>query len=219
MTVTHQFRDPKALIPRALFMSLAVLFALEGLACSRPMTVPGESGVEQSDPHHATLQGNGTQPERPDVGESAAGESEGAADTPPFHDRDSLPAGTLISVRLKNPISAADLDARNPFEAVVIEPVILGGATLIPRGTAAAGLVESARNSEVKPNRGYVRLALASFRADGLEVPIQTASLFARRSPLTDASSSLIYLEKGRELTFRLTKPVYLSSQRPRSNH
>ena len=199
-------------------MGLGVVFALGGLACSRPLTVPAESEVGQSDPHHAPFQANGTQPEKPNVDENAAGESEGTADSPPFRDRNSLPAGTLISVRLKNPISAADLDARNPFEAVVIQPVVLEGATLIPRGAAVAGLVESARNSEVKPNRGYVRLALASFRADGLDVPIQTASLFARRSPLTDASSQLIYLEKGRELTFRLAKPVYLGSQRSRSS-
>ena len=52
----------------------------------------------------------------------------------PFHDSNSLPAGTLLTVRLKNPISAEIPDANLAFEAVVDEPVAVEGNQLVPRG-------------------------------------------------------------------------------------
>src|SRR5579863_2944027 len=61
----------------------------------------------------------------------------------PFRDDQSLPAGTLLTVRLKSPIAADDPDARGTFEAVVDEPLVIDGNTLIPRGATAAGRVEA----------------------------------------------------------------------------
>jgi hypothetical protein len=137
----------------------------------------------------------------------------------PFQDSRNLPAGTLLTVRLKDPISAENPDARGTFDAVVDDPVVIEGHTLIPRGATVAGRVESARASKMKRNRGYVRLALDSVQLSGVELPIQTSSLFVRgnsadaQAPQTQSSSAAINLEKGRRLTFRLTEPVYLASQ------
>jgi hypothetical protein len=100
----------------------------------------------------------------------------------PFHDPANLPAGTLLTVRLKNSISAENPGANGIFEAVVDDPVVIEGNRLVPRGATVVGRVESARASRVKRNRGYIRLALDSIHFAGVSLPIQTSSLFVRGS-------------------------------------
>ena len=80
-------------------------------------------------------------------------------------------------------------------------------------------------------NRGYVRLVLDSIHVAGLDVQVKTSSLFVRgkagqtqtlRSEVSqgEASTTVMRLEKGRRLIFRLTEPVYVAgSQRPPSEH
>jgi len=76
--------------------------------------------------------------------------------------------------------------------------------------------VESARASKVKHNPGYVRLTLDSIDVAGKDLPVQTSSLFARgNAPTGDASLSVLTLEQGRRLTFRLAQPVYVTGQQP----
>jgi hypothetical protein len=138
----------------------------------------------------------------------------------PFHDPQNLPAGTLLTVRLKSPISAGSQGARGTFEAVVDEPVVIEGNKLIPRGAVVAGRVESARTSNLKRNRGYLRLALDSIRVRGLNLPVQTSSLFVRgnageiepHASEDSGGSAVIHLEKGHRLTFRLTETVYVAA-------
>jgi len=127
-------------------------------------------------------------------------------------DAQSLPAGTLLTVRLKDALAAAA--ANSTFEALVDDPVFLAGEAKIPRGTVVEGRVESVRNSDVKPDRGLVQLTLESVRLGGIDVPVKTASLFGRQTSLKDASTSSVLLEKGRRLTFRFTDPVSIPTQR-----
>jgi len=114
-----------------------------------------------------------------------------------------------VTVRLKVPLLAGS-GYRESFEAVLDEPVVVEGNTLIPRDAIISGRIESTHTSRVTPDRGYVRLTLDSVQVDGLDVPIQTASLFARSLPTADADSDTIRLEKGRRMTFRLKEPVFL---------
>lgn len=145
----------------------------------------------------------------------------------PFQDSQNLPVGTLLTVRLKDPVSADDSGTGSTFEAVVDKPVVVEGNTLVPRGASVAGRVESARASAVEHSRGYVRLTLDEIAIAGQDLPIQTSSLFARANAdgqqkpdgAHPAAVSTIRLEKGRQLTFRLTEPVYVANQRPLSTH
>ena len=134
----------------------------------------------------------------------------------PFHNSQSLPAGTLLTVRLRNPISADDPGANARFEAVVDEPVVIEGNSVVPRGATVAGRVESALASNVRRNRGYVRLVLDSIHLAGVNLPIQTSSLFVRGNSgdtqTGQGEMAQIHLEKGRRLTFRLTEPVYVAA-------
>jgi hypothetical protein len=132
---------------------------------------------------------------------------------------------------LNNSIFADKIVATDAFEAVVDQPVVIEGNKLIPLGARVSGRVESARASDLTRNRGYVRLVLDSIHVSGLDVQVKTSSLFVRgkagqtqtlRSEVSqgEASTTVMRLEKGRRLIFRLTEPVYVAgSQHPPSEH
>ncbi len=89
-----------------------------------------------------------------------------------------IPAGTLLSVRLQNAVSSATAHAGDTFEAVLDEPLVVEGRTLAARGAAARGRVLAARSSGRLHNSGYLRIALISVEVEGKEVPLQTSSVF-----------------------------------------
>jgi hypothetical protein len=198
--------------PLGLPIWLALLSLLVDAGCSRPAGLnSAESGT--TDP----LQVPFRDADGKVAADSTANVSSASLDKPtkvetdlPFRDSQNLPAGTLLTVRLKNPVSADSPEASGTFEAVVDEAVTVEGNTLVPRGTSVAGRVESARTSKVKGN-GYVRVTLDSIAIAGKDLHLQTSSLFARgnvagRGPTLDP----LTLEKGRRLTFRLTEPAYV---------
>jgi hypothetical protein len=246
MILMSRFCRPQGLTvgPKLLAKSLTMLSAmLLGLlwtaGCARPSGPQSDDAAVHADQHTVPFQS----------GESAASASQDSrapqqtgpnlGSNPetglPFHDPQNLPAGTLLTVRLKNPINAENPGANGTFEAVVDEPVVIEGNKLVPRGAIVAGRVESARVSNVKRDHGYVCLALDSIHMGGVSLPIQTSSLFVRgnagdaqaasrevapsEAP-SAASPVVIRLEKGRRLTFRLTESAYVAaSQRTRVDH
>jgi len=190
----------------------AVLALLAMTACSRPLSVPADE-TTQTAQHQAPFQQNDA---AESDGPALASQSSGQEGHLPFEDGHGLPVGTLLTVRLNAAVAAA---GPHSFEATVDEPVILQGTTMIPRGAMVAGRVESARLSEVSPGRGYIQLALASVHVAGVDIPVQTASLFARQSSSGHESGAKLGLEQGRRLTFRFTEPVLIGNQRTASAH
>ncbi len=188
---------------------LAVLFLTS--ACSRSIRVPDEGASQES---QAPFQADGVT----SGGAQPVHEVPRHEDGPPFENARSLPIGTLLTVRLSDPLTAGGKGNDLAFEAVVDQSVLIDENTVLPQGTSVSGRVESARTSEMKPERGYVRLVLASVHLGGIEIPVQTASLFARQGPAARASLSTVRLEKGRRLTFRLTEPVSLNPQRTKAS-
>lgn len=147
--------------------------------------------------------------------ETAATDTSQSANVLPFRDARGLPAGTLLTVRLTRAVSTEQSD--RPFEAILENPVIVEGHTLIPGGAKASGLVESARASQLRRDRGYVRLRLSSIEIHGHHVPVETSSLFAKGSPVEradDPAGVSIGLKNGHRLTFRLSGPLIFASQR-----
>lgn len=213
MTVMGHFRTSHG--PVALVV-LALLFTL---ACSRPVNVATENpGATPEAPFQ------GTPPAESAPGpNSYAGSLSSASPQSrslPFHDEDNVPAGTLLTVRLRGALTADASVTNGSFEAVVDQPVVIDGGTVVPRGATVVGRVEAVRISKLKPQRGYVRLALQSVRMGDVDVPVQTASLFARQtsSAASDSSHSTVHLESGRRLTFRLTEAVALNAQRTQAS-
>ena len=202
-----RFRGPRDLI----IWPIAVCLLLAG--CSRPTGIPGDeaaTSTEHQVPFHED--GSSTAPGPNVTSISKKDEVQKTETDLPFRDGESLPAGTLITIRLKTPILARNPGTKGTFEAVLDEAVVSEGNILVPRGVAVAGRVESAHASNVKRNRGYVRLTLDSIDVAGKDLPVQTSSLFARGTA-PDSDPSAVTLEKGRRLTFRLAEPLSIAAQ------
>jgi len=210
---------------RGLTIAITLLSLLGAVGCAPPGGLQsGEDATpagQQQIPFH---EGGGRQshPGNPSTAQDSGNDAKPETDLP-FHDPQNLPAGTLLTVRLKNPISAEHPDATATFEAVVDQPILMEGNKLVPAGATVSGRVESARASNLKRNRGYLRLTLASIHLAGVDVPLQTSSLFvggnagqtqAPQSQARDgeASATVLRLERGRRLVFRLTQPVYVAA-------
>ena len=106
-----------------------------------------------------------------------------------------LPEGTPIPIRLQNTLSSASSHAGDSFRAIIDEPIVIDGQTLVGSGTTATGRVleakpaaRSGRNSadssershDDSPEPGYLRIVLVSLEIDGRTVAIETSSIFAK---------------------------------------
>jgi hypothetical protein len=137
----------------------------------------------------------------------------------------SLPAGTLITVRLDKSLSIPQVRPGDTFAASVAGPLTLDGDILVERGTPVSGRVESAQPSVDRPGSspdpGYVRLTLIAITIDGKALDLQTSSLFAKgtfqsgalsnassRAGGSDARFRELEIQRGRRLTFRLNAPL-----------
>ena len=195
---------------------LMLLALLGACACNEPTSVPGDESSAPTDQHQAPFHDQASQSVTSGSAKLLkASDQTARPEKLPFQE-ENLPAGTLITVSLKSAVSAGN-SIHNTFEAVVDEPVAIRGNTLIERGATVSGRVQSVRTSNIKPDRGYICLALSSIHVGGIDMAVQTADLYARQSQMNGKSSSVLRLAKGRRLTFRLTEPAYVSSQRAES--
>jgi len=192
-------------------------------ACSRQLAVPGSTGTA-----------DGSQLPFDRVSDNA-----GISPTAGFT-LDGIPAGTEVTIRLQLAFSSADSRAGASFQAVLDEPLVVAGKTVVPRGTPVTGSVVAAKASGGEHNPGYLRVTLVSIAMDGKSVALQTSSIFAkggvyerRKLPaikrseadskgVAAAVASLNGSEfspgqadarfsTGRRLTFRLSQPLHLS--------
>jgi hypothetical protein len=197
----NRFRGFQSLVVWLSFMAL-----VGATACSRQIGVPSDDTSSQSEQapfrevESSPAESSSTFPDQRTHQEGAV----------PFNDSQAIPAGTLLSVRLKVSISSGTSAL---FEGTVDEPILVRGKTLIADGTPVMGHVEFVSSPRLKPDRNYVRLVLSSIRVSGSNVPIQTASLFTRHHNPSGPSDPVILLEKGHHLTFRLTQAVYPGTQ------
>ena len=93
---------------------------------------------------------------------------------------ESIPVRTVITVRLRMPLSSADSRIGGSFEAVVDQPLIQAGKTVLPRGCGVSGRVVAAKASTGPHDAGYLRLTLTSIAINGKSVALQTSSIFAK---------------------------------------
>jgi hypothetical protein len=192
-------------------------------ACSRQLAVPGSTGT-----------GDGSQLPFDRVSDNA-----GISPTAGFT-LDGIPAGTEVTIRLQLAFSSADSRAGDSFQAVLDEPLVVAGKTVVPRGTPVTGSVVAAKASGGEHNPGYLRVTLVSIAMDGKSVALQTSSIFAkggvyerRKLPAikrseADSKGVAAAVESlngsefspgqadarfstGRRLTFRLSQPLHLS--------
>jgi hypothetical protein len=191
-------------------LALTLALALAWLSgCSRQIAVPGSGGNAVSR----------------DLPFDRVSDHSGISPTAGFTS-DGVPAGTEIIVRLQSGMSSAEARAGDSFQAVVDEPVVVAGRTVVPRGTAVAGSVLAVQAARGSYDRGYLRVTLASIDMDGKPVALQTSSIFAKggwyekrktaamKNPPADAGvdhgQGDIRFSTGHRFTFRLTQPLHL---------
>jgi hypothetical protein len=93
---------------------------------------------------------------------------------------DGIPVGTEITIRLQAALSSTDSRVGNSFDAVIDDPVIVSGKTVVPAGALVTGSVLAARASQSSHQPGYLRVTLASLVVNGKAVPLRTSSIFAK---------------------------------------
>ncbi|MBZ5666055.1 MAG: hypothetical protein LAO30_15750 [Acidobacteriia bacterium] len=127
-----------------------------------------------------------------------------------------LPEGTPIPIRLQSAVSSASSHAGDTFQAIIDEPVVVDGQTLVPPGTPATGRVLEAKPSQRSLEPGYLRIVLVSLNVDGKPVMIETSSIFAKggsresRAPATGVGQKDVVFSVDRRLSFRLAQSVDL---------
>lgn len=192
---------------------LVLLLCLCGFACSRPGNVSDQSTtpLNRHVPFRAASTSQGDAPNDSSFG--LPDQVSASPNSMPFRDPQSLPAGTLLTIRLKGPISSDALKSSGTFEGEVDDPIAVEGATGISRGTLVSGRVEAARAGT--RNSGYLRLTLNSIALSGRDLTLRTSSLFVRgkMAGLTAGATAnlpVVRLEPGRRLTFHLSEPIYI---------
>jgi len=198
-----------------------ILFAMLSCSCSGPAGLHRDEAASGDRRQVPFQQEEEAKPDDP----AQTATSSASVSALPFRDAEALPAGTLLTIRLQNPILAGNAMSPADFSAALDEPVALEGGTVVSPGAKVRGRVESARTSLVKRDRGYVCLTLNSIEIDGRSMPLQTASLFVRGMvhPTTIAAggdaAQFFRLETGRRLTFRLTESLALANNSPALRH
>jgi hypothetical protein len=209
-------------------LAIVVLGVALAAGCSRSASLrSGDAGANQQKAPFPEDTGSSLPEDQGTAVSRKPGKDVDANHAPPFTSpmSPSLPAGTLLTVRLQNSLSSLRVHAGQIFSAVLAEPVVIDGKTVVERGAGVSGRVESAQASPPTRNSASLRLILDSITIKGKQWPLQTASLFARGAPgqghnlrvasgLGEAPYSVgpttVRLKKGRRLTFRLTQAVSL---------
>ncbi len=174
-------------------LTVAVL-SLVLTACSG---TPGSNGAAPDQNNFAsTSAGNngaaapfsGTDTEKPESSEHKGWFSR-STDVP---ENLTIPAGTVVNVRLQNSVSSATANPGQTFDATLDEPLVVNGKTVAPRGAAVTGRVVEAKSSGRLHDSGYLRLTLSSIAVNGKSVPVETSSLFAKGANHNKRNAALI---------------------------
>jgi len=87
-----------------------------------------------------------------------------------------IPAGTILRVRLAQPLDTSRNGAGSRFEATLASPLSEHGKVVLPRHTRFTGHVASAKPSGRLKGRGYMTLVLDSFELRGARHRISTST-------------------------------------------
>jgi hypothetical protein len=105
---------------------------------------------------------------------SGGGKSDGHK---PVAETITIPAGTVVHVRLGETLSSKDSQAGQGFSATVSEPVTVGGKTVIPDGAEAHGQVVDAKSMGHFKGGALLEVRLDSITIRGRAHAVQTAAV------------------------------------------
>jgi hypothetical protein len=162
---------------------LAVALSLMLFACSKPSNPPTTTtdGSEASAP--ASTPANA-----PEASNNAAAPNNSmAARTPAATSSNNMaptekaptviPAGTVITVRLGEAVGSKISQSGQTFTASVTDPIQVGGATVVPSGARASGVVVDAKPLGRFKGGASLRIKLTSIEMNGASRQIETSSI------------------------------------------
>lgn len=132
-----------------------------------------------------------------------------------------VPAGTPIAVRLQEPLSSETAQAGQKFGAVLDEPLVEHGVTVLPQGATITGRVLAVRRARTSRSGGILQLQLESAKSGNGVVELQTSSVIANaRDEAGSAGTPTSAYARGnrvsvgaeRRLTFRLRQPAMITA-------
>jgi hypothetical protein len=88
-----------------------------------------------------------------------------------------VPAGTVLTVRLGQAVGSKISNSGDAFPATLAQPVVVGGATVIPAGAEAEGTVVQAAPLGRFKGGAMLSLALTSITVDKAPHQVQTAAV------------------------------------------
>ena len=87
-----------------------------------------------------------------------------------------IPSGTLLRLRINQPIASNHSRPGEFFDGVIINDIVSGGSIAIPRGAAVRGTVIDAKESGVLKGRGELTLQLTQVTLAGKTYPLVSDS-------------------------------------------
>jgi hypothetical protein len=109
-------------------------------------------------------------------GNAANGKSDSEA-TKPMAEVITIPAGTVVHVRLSESLSSKDSLAGQGFSATIAEPVTVGGKSVIATGAEAHGQVVDAKSMGHFKGGALLEVRLDSITIKGRAHAVQTAAV------------------------------------------
>jgi len=88
-----------------------------------------------------------------------------------------LPAGTLLRLRLGTTVSSRTSSVEDPVQATVRSAVVRNGMTIIPAGTPVSGYVTEARRSGRVKGRARVGVRFNAVRVNGTLYDMRTSAI------------------------------------------
>jgi hypothetical protein len=96
------------------------------------------------------------------------------ADGKPVKQTITIPAGTVITVRLGETLSSKSSSSGQGFSATVAEPVVVDGKTVIEKGAAARGTVVDAKSMGHFKGGALLEVRLNSVTIEGKDTTVET---------------------------------------------
>ncbi len=107
-------------------------------------------------------------------GNAAGGNASKPAATKPVKETITIPAGTVITVRLGETLSSKTSSVGQGFSATVAEPVAVDGKTVIEKGASARGSVVDAKAMGHFKGGALLEVRLTSVTIDGKDTSVDT---------------------------------------------
>jgi hypothetical protein len=105
----------------------------------------------------------------------------------------SIPAGTMLTIRIDQRISVKTSRAGDTFTGEVVDPVLAGdNSVLVPKGALVGGVVDVAHRRGHFKGRSLLKLRLTSLTLNGTQYPLTTRDLARSKKGNGRRSTALI---------------------------